>query len=64
MSYIKKGAFCPNCEDYYVGVPKIESFLEYEFRTVRIVEALDKILDNLDRIPIEELEKLGDKYGL
>lgn len=39
------------------------STLPWEYRTVRITEALNNIIRNLGTIPIEELEKLGDTYG-
>lgn len=42
----------------------IKNLLPWEFNTVRVTEALNKIVNNLDRIPIEELEKLGDKYAI
>jgi hypothetical protein len=54
--------YCENCSKEVDG-EDIISTLPWEYRTVRITEALNNIIRNLGTIPIEELEKLGDTYG-
>lgn len=56
--------YCPNCGDYYGARKIISRLIDKSSRSIRLVDALEKIFENLDRIPIEELEKLADKYGL
>lgn len=54
--------YCENCS-MEVDSEDVISTLPWEYRTVRITEALNNIIRNLGTIPIEELEKLGDTYG-
>ena len=54
--------YCENCSKE-VGSEDVISTLPWEYRTVRITEALNNIIRNLGTIPIEEIEKLGDTYG-
>lgn len=55
--------YCDECGQR-LHASKLRTHLAWEHNTVRVTEALNKILNNLDRIPIEELEKLGDKYAI
>ena len=55
--------YCENCSKEVEG-EDIISILPWEFRTVRITEALNNIIRNLGTIPVEGLEKLGDTYGI
>ena len=36
--------------------------LYYPYNDMRTREAVEKVLDNLHRIPVEEIEKLTDKF--
>lgn len=54
--------YCEECGQHWCSDPSVKN-LPWEYNTVRVTEALNKIINNLDQIPIEELEKLGDKYG-
>jgi len=54
--------YCENCSKE-VDSEDVISTLPWEYRTVRITEALNNIIRNLGTIPIEELEKLGNTYG-
>lgn len=56
--------YCENCENLEVAKCDVKDLLPWEFRTVRITEALNNIIRNLGTIPVEELEKLGDTYGI
>lgn len=38
--------------------------LPTKYKTLRNITALEKLISNLERIPIEEIEKLNERYGV
>lgn len=50
--------------DWTLKLRKLIEDMPREHKNIRTLAALESIVKNLDKIPVEELEKLATKYEL